>query len=62
MCHYGCYLNKRCMGDDRDEVIAFLGERGETNLDQRSDAELNALLTGYFDLDYSGPDHVRKGK
>ena len=61
-CHYGCYM-KGCMGLDREDAITELLDRRpeyiESELEAKSDAELNQLLEDMSDVDY-GPPHIRK--
>jgi hypothetical protein len=57
-CHYGCYLGSRCHGASREEVIEYLEENEIKHSPTATDAELNRILEGLADVDYTGPDHV----
>lgn len=60
-CNYGCWFGRRCLGDAREDVIEFLTkERPETDWSKRTDQELDLAIVDLVDLDYKGPDHVRR--
>lgn len=60
-CHYGCWFGRRCLGYTRAEVVEFLAEHcPETDWATRTDDDLDAALLDMMDVDYRGPDHVRR--
>lgn len=62
-CSYGCEQAKKCQGEPRVEVEAFLEDRWGVSagwLQSATDAELNQFLVELADVDYQGPSHVRR--
>jgi hypothetical protein len=60
-CHYGCWFTNRCMGDDREEVVEFLAkERPEVDWNKRTNQELDLALIDIMDVDFKGPNHVKR--
>lgn len=66
-CHYGCWFGGRCMGATLEQIRDwYADEMAITDEEARAafpegmtDDEVYEELSGRFDVDYSGPSHLK---